>query len=154
MTGRQRMLVAQMKPAADQPASKLWVEYLALEGPLDTRPTSHQRLLAAAPDTPAAEQTREILSRFLRRAFRRPSTDDELARSIALVEKAQADGEKWESGMQFAMQAALCNPKFLFRVETDDKPQSATPRAIDEFQLASRLSYFLWSTMPDDTLLN
>lgn len=154
MPGRQRMLVALMKPAADQLPAKAWVEYLALEGPLDTRPVSHRRLLAATPGAAPADQTREVLARFLRRAFRRPAAADELDRSLALVEKAQAGGEKWESAIQLAMQAALCNPKFLFRVEADDQPQSPAPRALDEFQLASRLSYFLWSTMPDDTLLD
>jgi hypothetical protein len=58
-----------------------------------------------------------------------------------------------EAGIQFAMEAALCSPKFLFRVELDDKPQSARSRSLDEFQLASRLSYFLWASMPDDELL-
>jgi hypothetical protein len=56
--------------------------------------------------------------------------------------------------MQLAMQAVLVSPKFLFRVELDDRPVSDTPRAIDEYQLASRLSYFLWSTMPDDELFD
>src|SRR5205085_12442764 len=53
---------------------------------------------------------------------------------------------------QMAFQAVLVSPKFLFRVELDDRPQSAEPHAINEYQLASRLSYFLWSTMPDDEL--
>src|SRR5207248_3017431 len=48
----------------------------------------------------------------------------------------------------------LCSPRFLFRVETDDAPTSADVRPLDEFHLASRLSYFLWSSMPDDTLLD
>jgi hypothetical protein len=65
-----------------------------------------------------------------------------------------AGGEKWEAGIQLAMQAALCSPKFLFRVETDDAPTSTEVKPIDEFHLASRLSYFLWSSMPDDTLLD
>src|SRR5262249_32678956 len=56
--------------------------------------------------------------------------------------------------IQLAMQAALCSPKFLFRVETDDVPTSADIKPLDEFHLASRLSYFLWSSMPDDTLLD
>ena len=153
MVNRQRMIIAIDKPAADAPAAKLYVEYLALEGPLDTRPASHGRLLTATPGKPQAEQTREVLSRFLRRAFRRPPTADELQRSIKLAETVIARGEKWESGIQAAMQAALCSPKFLFRVETDETPTGADIKLLDEFQLASRLSYFLWSSMPDDTLL-
>ena len=54
--------------------------------------------------------------------------------------------------MQLAMQAVLCSPKFLFRAELDDRPDSPDVRPLDEFQLASRLSYFLWSTMPDEAL--
>ena len=95
-----------------------------------------------------------MLSRFLRRAFRRPPTADELSRSIRLAEAAIARGEKWEAGIQLAMQAALCSPKFLFRVETDDSPASPEIKPLDEFPLASRLSYFLWSSMPDDALLD
>ena len=56
--------------------------------------------------------------------------------------------------MQKVLQVVLCSPKFLFRVEMDDRPSASESRAIDEFQLASRLSYFLWSSMPDDTLLD
>ena len=154
MPNRHRMIIAIDKPAEGQPPAKLYVEYLALEGPLDTRPPSHARLLAATEGKSQVEQTREVLSRFLRRAYRRPPTADELQRAIKLVETAMAGGEKWEAGIQLAMQAALCSPKFLFRVETDDAPTSAEVRPLDEFHLASRLSYFLWSSMPDDTLLD
>ncbi len=154
MPNRHRMLIAIEKQAKGQPASTLWVQYLALDGPLDPRPASHRRLLAAAPGKSKAEQTREVLARFLRRAFRRPIEKDELARSVRLVEDAMADGEKWEAAIQFAMQAALCSPKFLFRLELDQNPKSTKIRDLDEFHLASRLSYFIWASMPDDTLLD
>lgn len=152
MPNRHRMMIAIDKPAKDAPPAKLFVEYLALEGPLDTRPASHHRLLASTAKT-QAERTREVLSRFLRRAFRRPPTADEIKRSIQLTETAIAGGEKWEAGIQLAMQAALCSPKFLFRVETDESPRSPEAKAVDEFHLAARLSYFLWSSTPDETLL-
>ncbi len=154
MPNRHRMMIAIDKPAAGQPPAKLFVEYLALDGPLDPRPASHRRLLAATAGKSQAEQTREVMSRFLRRAYRRPVEADELARSVQLVDEAMAGGEKWEAAIQFAMQAALCSPKFLFRVELDSQPQSPQVRPLDEFQLASRLSYFLWSSMPDDTLFD
>jgi hypothetical protein len=70
------------------------------------------------------------------------------------VEQAIEGGDKWEGAMQMAIQATLCSPKFLFRVELDDRPENGEIEKLDEFQLASRLSYFLWSTMPDDTLLD
>ncbi|MCE9534779.1 MAG: DUF1592 domain-containing protein [Planctomycetes bacterium] len=153
MANRHRMVIAIDKPGEGKPASKLFIEYLALEGPLDSRPASQRKLLATEAKT-QAEQTRDVMTRFLRRAFRRPIEADELARSLKLVEGALAGGEKWESAVQLAMQAALCSPKFLFRVELDDQPRGTAVSTLDEFQLASRLSYFLWSTMPDDTLLD
>ncbi|MDA1055269.1 MAG: DUF1592 domain-containing protein [Planctomycetota bacterium] len=154
MPNRHRVQIAIEKPAAGGPHSKLWVEYLALEGPLDPRPASHRRLLAAASGKPQAEQTREVMSRFLRRAFRRPVVADELTRAIQLVDFALSEGDNWEAAIQFAMQAAICSPKFLFRMELDSQPESQNVTNLDEFQLAARLSYFLWSTMPDDTLLD
>ena len=62
--------------------------------------------------------------------------------------------ERPEAGIQLAMQAVLCSPKFLFRVELDDRPDSAGPHPITDYQLASRLSYFLWNTMPDEELFD
>lgn len=152
MASRSTTLVALEKPAPGAPPLKLWLESLSLDGPMETLPQSHYRLLATGAKTPS-EKTREVMERFLMRAFRRPPTPQELAASIGLVDKRVAQGEKWETGIQFAMQAALCSPKFLFRVELDERPQSREARPIDEFQLASRLSYFLWASMPDDELL-
>ena len=154
MPGRDRMMLALLKPKAGEPPVKLFVEYLALEGPLDTRPASHRRLLACAADKSVTEQTREVLTRFLRRAFRRPPTPDELDRLAKFVDESVAAGDKWEAGVQAAMQAVLCSPKFLFRVELDDRPLDGEAKPLDEFQLASRLSYFLWSSLPDDELLD
>jgi hypothetical protein len=154
MPNRHRMLIAIDKPPTGAPPATLWIEYLALEGPLDPRPASHRRLLAVTPGKSQAEQTREVLSRFLHRAFRRSVTNDELARSSRLADQMMASGETWEAAIQFAMQAALCSPKFLFRAELDDNPHSSKIRDLNEYQLASRLSYFLWSSMPDDTLFN
>ena len=152
MPGRHRTSLAIVKPAEGQPPVKLYIEHLALEGPLDPRPASHRRLLACTPDRPQAEQTREVFRRFLPRAYRRPVTEDEVNRVVAVVEAAQKDEPKWESAMQVGFQAVLCSPKFLFRVELDDRPQHPDARPLDEFQLASRLSYFLWSSLPDDEL--
>jgi Protein of unknown function (DUF1595)/Protein of unknown function (DUF1592) len=79
---------------------------------------------------------------------------ERIARVLTLVEAAETRGEKWEGGLQLAMQVVLVSPKFLFRVELDDRSQGAEALPLDEYQLASRLSYFLWSTMPDEELLN
>lgn len=150
----QRAGIALVKPPTGEEPAQLFIEHIWTEGPLETRPASHLKILATSPGKSPPEQTVEVLTRFLRRAYRRPATADELARAIRLVDAAVASGEKWEAGIQQAIQATLCSPKFLFRVELDGRPQTSGPQALDEFQLASRLSYFLWSTMPDDELLN
>jgi mono/diheme cytochrome c family protein len=152
--GRERMLIAIDKPAADAPPTTVFVDGMELTGPLDTRPATQKRLLACAATSSPEEQTREVLGRFLRRAFRRRLEPEELDRHAALVARAVKAGRGWHEGVQLAMQAALCSPKFLFRVETDERPDALDVRPLDEFQLASRLSYFLWSSMPDDELLD
>lgn len=151
MANRERVFVGQLKKPEGQSA-KLYVEHLALDGPLDTRPESHRKLLAVTPGKSTAEQTREALGRFMRQAYRRSISADELEKLAQWVDQLTAT-EKWESAMQIAMQAVLCSPKFLFRVELDDQPANAELRKLDPFAIASRLSYFLWSSMPDDSLL-
>ena len=139
------------KPEPD-PKRTINVEFIELTGPSDPRPMTQRRLLAADPKLSPKDQTREILARFLSKAYRRTPTPVEVNRLVKLVDQAVLRGEKRDAGIQLAMQAALVSPKFLFRVELDDRPDSADPHAIDEFQLASRLSYFIWSSMPDDEL--
>lgn len=141
-------------PEAVDKRRGFFIQYFELEGPMDTLPPSHRRLLAHKPGQGKAENTREILTRFASQAYRRPATQDEVARLVKLVEQAEARGEKWEAGLQLAIQAVLVSPKFLFRVELDDRPDSAEPHPIGEYQLASRLSYFLWSSMPDSELFD
>lgn len=141
-----------LAPDLPDPAVTLYVDYFGMEGPLDTRPASHRALLACSADKSKPDQTREVLTRFVTRAYRRPATTDEIERLVVLTTLAQDEGLSWEAAMQRAMLAVLVSPKFLFRLELDDRPDSPDPRPLDEFQLASRLSYFLWSTMPDDQL--
>ncbi|HEX8916239.1 MAG TPA: DUF1592 domain-containing protein, partial [Humisphaera sp.] len=139
------------KPAGD--VRTLYVEHIALAGPADTRPASHRRLVAAAdPKAPRAEQTRQVLDRLATRAYRRPATKDEVERLAKLVEQTEAAGGKWEEGLQLAVQAVLTSPKFLFRLELDDRPEAPDARPVDDYALANRLSYFLWASMPDDEL--
>ena len=152
LANRDRVMVGQLKKPEGQSA-KLYIEHLALDGPLDTRPESHRRLLAVTAGKSVPEQTREALGRFMRKAYRRIVEPEELEKLSQWVDKMTAGGEKWEAAMQIAMQAVLCSPKFLFRVEPDDRPASADIRSLDAFAVATRLSYFLWSSMPDDLLL-
>lgn len=136
----------------------LLVEWLEVEGPLDvpppSLPESHRRIMICQPTRRAREECAfKILENFARRAYRRPVTREEVNKLIGLVQLAESQGESWERGIQLALEAVLVSPHFLFRVERDPegiKPQ--TPYRINEFELASRLSYFLWSSMPDDEL--
>lgn len=144
--------IAMVKPTEGEPSAKLQIRTLWAEGPLDTRPDTQLEILACTPDTPQVEQTREVLTRLLRRGYRRPPTEVEVEQLVQFVGAVQADGAKWEAAIQQAIKVILCSPKFLFRLELDDRPQHPDPYPIDEFQLASRLSYFLWSSMPDDAL--
>ena len=145
--------IAMLKPIEGEPHAKLQIRTLWAEGPLDTRPDSHFEILAGTPGISQAEQTREVLTRLLRRGYRRPPTENEVEQLTQFVASVQTDGAVWEASIQEAIKVILCSPKFLFRLELDDHPQISDPYPIDEFQLASRLSYFLWSSMPDDELL-
>ena len=150
--GLKRMAVALIKPKQGEPAPTLYIQNLFLRGPLDTRPATQKKLLACDTTKPQAEQTREVLNRFVSRAYRRPATKEEVDRLAKFVDATVARGEPWEAGIQLAMQAVLVSPKFLFRIELDHRPAGPESRPISEFQLASRLSYFLWSSMPDEEL--
>ena len=150
--GFDRMAVALVKPADAETEHKLHVEYLALDGPKDTRPDSHRKLLACREDASIEQRSREVLERFASQAYRRPASSEEVERLVAFAETSIAAGAKWEEAMQLAIQAVLVSPKFLFRVELDSNPTGKDVRPLDDFQLASRLSYFLWSSMPDEAL--
>ncbi len=149
----ERVGIAMVKPVDGKPHAKLQIRSLWSEGPLESRPDSHFKILECTPEISQAEQTREVLTRLLRRGYRRTPTEDEIEQLAQFVESIQSDGAVWEAGIQTAIKVVLCSPKFLFRLELDDRPQTPDPYPIDEFQLASRLSYFLWSSMPDDELL-
>ena len=144
--------IALVKPPEGEPLPHIFIENIRTEGPMDPRPLSHRMILACSPDKPRAEQQREVITRLLNRGYRRHATAEEIGAHVKFAEQAMSGGKSWEAAMRQVVQAVLCSPKFLFRVELDQRPDSKTPHAIDEFQLASRLSYFLWSTMPDDEL--
>lgn len=152
LAGFNRVAVGILKSSDESVELKLHVEYLALEGPKDTRPESHHRLLAHRAEATSDEKSREVLERFATRAYRRPVTKPEVDRLVAFAQSAEQAGAKWEEAMQSAMQAVLVSPKFLFRVELDENSGGRDVVPLDDFQLAARLSYFLWSSMPDETL--
>ncbi len=145
-----------MDPNADFSQRKVWVDYLEVNGPFDAKPVplplSHRRLLTCVPEgeepwQPCAEA---IIHRLASRAYRRPPTSGEFKDLMRLAERAMLDGNSFESALQSVVQAVLVAPQFLFRVESPAEGQAST--RIEPYELASRLSYFLWSSMPDDDL--
>jgi hypothetical protein len=97
----------------------------------------------------------KIISTLARRAYRRPVTRAEVAALTKFVTLAKADGASTEEGIELAIQAMLVSPNFLFHVEHDPNPTDpAAVHRISDVELASRLSYFLWNSMPDDALLS
>lgn len=153
----------------------LYVDYLEVEGPFGAGqlplPASHQQIIVTEPAVKEGAEAgaewdraaREVLSRFASRAFRRPASQDEVERLVALSRLAREGGDSFEVGMQLAIEAVLVSPHFLFRVESDEHAQptgdktaqAATEGRIEplgDYPLASRLSYFLWSSMPDEAL--
>ncbi len=124
-----------------------------LVGPTDDEPGSRRRILACDPKAKPREQAREILTRFADRAFRRPATAEEMDRYLKLYDRSLEAGQNFEAAIGTSLQAILVSPNFLFRVELDDRPEEKGSHPISEYQLASRLSYFLWSSMPDEALL-
>jgi len=136
-------------PDPKQRDRNLKVEFLEVEGPIDeAEPAPMQQRLV--PD--GSKELRPLVRALARRAFRRALADDDLDRLVAAIEAASPDGAGIERKMRIAIVAVLVSPRFLFRMELDDRP--AAERALDDWELASRLSYFLWSSMPDDRLLD
>ena len=125
-------------------------------GPGDT--PSRRRIFTCRPEAGEAPDrelrcARQIVSRLARRAFRRPVTEADLETLIGFYELGRADGG-FEAGIELALQRILVSPYFLFRVERDPAGIAPdTPYRISDIELASRLSFFLWSSIPDEQLL-
>ena len=137
----------------------LFVEFVEIRGPMEmdpkALPESHKRLITRRPkDASDFESTaRAVIEPFATRAFRRPLRPGELDRLVKLADLSHRQGDSFERSVQLVVQAVLVSPHFLFRVEADPPGNSKEPRHLNDFELASRLSYFLWSSMPDDELL-
>jgi hypothetical protein len=117
------------------------------------KPDSYFRIMIGQKDVQSRERAREILNAFAKKAWRRPVTRNEIDRLLKLYDLGQKQGESFDKSVELAIQAALVSPHFLFRVEADrpaDRPDNSYP--LNDWEIASRLSYFLWSTMPDDEL--
>ncbi|MCX7422454.1 MAG: DUF1592 domain-containing protein [Planctomycetia bacterium] len=143
---------------------ELYVDWFEIEGPVNESwpPPSHRRLLG---DTlPSKDKEREsaktLLARFLRSAYRRPVSDAEVAEKLRLFDLVRADSPSFVQAIKTPLIAALASPNFLYLAEPVadaarvrlTKPNAREPRALQDHEIAARLSYFLWSSMPDDEL--
>jgi Protein of unknown function (DUF1592)/Protein of unknown function (DUF1588)/Protein of unknown function (DUF1587)/Protein of unknown function (DUF1585)/Protein of unknown function (DUF1595) len=124
-----------------------------VQGPGDT--ASRDRIFVCHPTAPAEERVcaERIISRLTRRAYRRPIAADDLPPLLTLFRQGAA-GDGFEAGVRLALLKILVSPEFIFRMEFDprDAPAASAHR-ISDIELASRLSFFLWSSIPDDELL-
>ena len=137
----------------------LYVTALEVQGPLELSPedfpASHKQLIKTVPSDSVNVRQAALanLRPFMQRAFRRKVTEQEVTPFAGLVEQTVKDGEKFEAAMQIAVQAVLISPHFLFRIERDSQPNDPQQiHEIGQYELATRLSYFLWSSLPDDEL--
>jgi hypothetical protein len=130
----------------------------AANGTATTDTPSRRRLFVCRPAGQAKEQeekcAREILSTLMHRAYRRPIVNADINEPMAFYREGRADGDFY-TGIERALSAVLVNPDFIFRVESDPKKPGANGvYRISDLELASRLSFFLWSSIPDDELLD
>ena len=140
-------------------APRMDVDYVRLEGPYDpTGPgdtPSRRRIFVCQPTGPNDEEpcATEILTTLARRAYRRPATDSDVETLLRFYRIGRSEGT-FERGIQEALTRLLVSPHFLFRIERDPTSEADAIYRISDLELASRLSFFLWSSIPDDQLLD
>jgi len=130
-----------------------------IEGPYNATGVSdmatRDRVMTCEPESVAEEDAcaKEILTKLAKRAFRRAITEDDIAAPLAFYKNERASGGDFDQGIRASVARMIVSPFFLFRVETDatDTPDG-TDQMVNGYELASRLSFFLWSSMPDDEL--
>ena len=136
------------------------VEAILLTGPFDARPagatdtTSRRHVFVCRPATASEEEpcARTILTRLGRLAYRRPLTDDERETLLGFYRDGRRKGD-FETGIELALRFLLASPRFVFRAEAEPSIAPGIAYAVSDMDLASRLSFFLWSSLPDDELL-
>jgi hypothetical protein len=137
-----------------QPQRTIAIDWIELRGPVDPAGTRKpSRVFVTRPDPAAGvsdrQAARTILAAFLPRAFRRPVGGEQLERYLQFFDRFLAGGDSFEDAIKRALTAALASPHFLYRNEFG--PVDGEYR-LDDYQIASRLSYFLWMSMPDEEL--
>jgi hypothetical protein len=142
----------------DNNASTLFVPPILLEkylaaatDLLDKADPAKSITVRPGPDLTKEEAARRCVAAFARRAYRRPASADEVERLLRLFRHADARGDGFEAAVRFALRGALVSPNFLYLVERD-RTDAEGPYRVSDPELACRLSYFLWSSMPDTEL--
>ena len=151
-------------PAAGEEELYLRLQRLIVQGPLDGNQTEFSngyRMIfvdGQVPEDPesANAYAHKIMRSFVSRAFRRPVVESDITRLVAIVnETDKLPGKSFQDGIKQAISACLASPRFLFRAEIQPEPNNpAKIVPLDEYALASRLSFFLWASVPDDELLS
>ncbi len=141
-------------PAMDiERLPRLRIKSIEISGPVEKEwpPASRRALLFGGDERQDEAYVREVFARFLPRAYRRPATPAEVDAAVEVVRRARAESKQtFLEAMRTGLQWVLCSPGFLFLNEPTG--ERTTPRPLDAYERASRLSYFLWSTMPDEEL--
>ena len=145
------------KDADTYPEPGIEIGDIVIEGPLEQWPPASRTLLLGDVDVKSAKpaDAKKILAKVLPLAFRRPIESTEVLPFVALYELATSDGRSFEDAIRVALKAVLCSPDFLFLHEPSESMGSDDRNEVDlitTHALASRLSYFLWSSMPDEKL--
>ncbi len=148
-------------PANPTGKSTLAITFFAVQGPLEVtperEPESYHKIMIVEPSATVTkpQAAEKIIRNFATRAFRRPATDEEVLHWLDLWKAADSDGRPFVQSIHLALQGILCSPNFLFRYESDPLPgEKDNVHVLSEYELASRLSYFLWCSMPDDELFS
>jgi hypothetical protein len=143
-------------PATDNPIRRgLRVDSFEIRGPYNEDkfgpPASYAKIFVCATKDDACAH--QIVANLARRAYRRPVTDADVDKIAGFIKLAQNHGDTFDQGVRVALEAILVSPDFLFRIEHDPAPDDPkVQHRINDYELASRLSYFLWSSLPDDEL--
>ncbi len=131
----------------------LYVDWIEIEGPIDASPdqsAARERIMVCTEESQAC--ARDIFETFAKRAWRRPVTTEEVDRLTQFLGVAAAQELTFEDGIRLGIKAILLSPHFIFKPELDQAAVGQT-HLVSAHELATRLSYFLWSSTPDDTLL-
>ncbi len=161
--GRHRLAVTFLndfyEPEAEDPSQRdrnLYVDWVEVRGPTDPipLPDAHRKIFSRdRPGAPARQRARRLIPPLILDLWRRPARAGEVRRLTRFLVRATENGRSFEDAMRDVLTALLASPHFLFRVEPGARGRSRKVSPLDDYALATRLSYFLWSAPPDERLL-